>query len=398
MDANLTIADARSAILAAVEPTSVRESIPLERADGRFLGDDIATPRDLPPFAAAAMDGYAALPTEAGTPLRIVGESRAGAPATAPPGPGEAIAISTGALAPAGVGVAPIETVTVAEGAISPDLGIDAGDHVREAGEDLRAGELAITRGTRLDPAALALAASCGLTDVSCAAQPSVAIVVTGDELTAAGEPLAEGAIHDSNSTLLTLLARRAGATVTSAVTVGDDREATEGALASALDGADLTLTSGGVSVGEHDLVRPVLDDLGVEEVFWRVALKPGGPTWFGRRGRSLVFGLPGNPVSAFVTFQLFVRPAIRALQGGAPLPVRWHGRLSQPVGLGAREQAIRVSVDPGADGPPLITPTGAQGSHRSSSLLGAWGLALLPRGEGELPAGTVVPVEPNQP
>ena len=155
-------------------------------------------------------------------------------------------------------------------------------------------------------------------------------------------------------------------------------------------------IASGGVSVGEHDHVRPALDDLGVEQVFWRVPLKPGGPTWFGvGDAGQLVFGLPGNPASAFVTFSLFAAPAIRKHLGLNPIPTPWTARLSAPIRLGPREQAVRVSLDPTTEGLPAATPTGSQGSHRTTSMLGAWGLALVPAGEGELKAGSTVSVEP---
>ncbi|MCX6387774.1 MAG: molybdopterin-binding protein [Solirubrobacterales bacterium] len=155
-------------------------------------------------------------------------------------------------------------------------------------------------------------------------------------------------------------------------------------------------IASGGVSVGEHDHVRPALAALDVEEVFWRVPIKPGGPTWFGvGSAGQLVFGLPGNPAAAFVTFTLFAAPVIRQALGLDPIPTPWPARLASPLPLRPRAQAVRVRLEPQPDGPPLAVPTGAQGSHRTTSMTGAWGLAMLPSGEGTLDAGELVLVEP---
>jgi molybdopterin molybdotransferase len=177
---------------------------------------------------------------------------------------------------------------------------------------------------------------------------------------------------------------------------VGDDRAETERVLSGAVEAADVVVVSGGVSVGPHDHVRPALAEIGVEERFWRVALKPGKPVWFGTRGRTLVFGLPGNPVSAAVCFALFVRPALRALRGVDPLPPPLHAVLAEDVPRSPeREQAVRVRLEPTPDGPPNARLTGPQGSHVLSSLVGADGLALIPPGDSALPAGSRVAVAP---
>jgi molybdopterin molybdotransferase len=220
-------------------------------------------------------------------------------------------------------------------------------------------------------------------------------VVVTGDELVDPGAPLGPGQIRDSNAPALAALARAAGAQVTGARRVGDDFGATVDALRTALADADVVCISGGVSVGEHDHVKPALAELGVEEAFWGVALKPGKPTWFGTLGPRLVFGLPGNPVSAMVTFALFVRPALRVLAGADPGVPRVRARLGTPVPLHAkREQAIRCRLTPTDDGW-RAEPTGPQGSHQISSMLGADALALVPRGDGTLEPGDQVIVEP---
>ena len=392
---SLGIETARAEILAAISPFLATESISLDAAGSRVLAETIKAPYDLPPFQASAMDGFAALPNEAGAALKLVGESRAGSPFKGALGPGEAIGISTGALAPEGLGVAPVETVDSDDNRIRLKSPLSLGDHIRLAGEDLPAGADALAQGTVLDAASLALAASCGRSEVQCATKPRVAIVVTGDELVPAGQSLGEGQIHDSNRIALSQLVRESGGEVISSVTCADEREATADTLREALEVAQIVITSGGVSVGEHDLVRPALKDLDVQEKFWRVAMKPGGPTWFGMRDSVAVFGLPGNPVSAFVTFQLFARPALRTMLGAKPLPEQWPCVLTEAVRLGPREQAVRVNIAPQADGPPLASLTGAQGSHRTSSLPGAWGLALIPSGDGSLAAGSTVLVEP---
>jgi molybdopterin molybdotransferase len=194
---------------------------------------------------------------------------------------------------------------------------------------------------------------------------------------------------------MLRLLAQRAGALVAACDQLPDDAEATRAGLAAGLERADVLIISGGVSVGPHDYVKPALEILGVKELFWRVALQPGGPTWFGERDGKLVFGLPGNPVSAVVTFTLFVRPALLAMQGFAPQRrLEAEGRLAVAVARNPKRlQAMRVRLER-VDGTVLVTPNGPQGSHLISSLLGADALAFIPPGEGELPAGAQVALE----
>jgi molybdopterin molybdotransferase len=259
----------------------------------------------------------------------------------------------------------------------------------------MRAGETALRAGTSLGVPELGVAVAAGVGELTVARQPRIAIVSTGDELRAPGEPLGPGEIHNSNAVTLSALALRCGAVPAGVTRVKDDRHATEEALADALNTADVLVVSGGVSVGPHDHVKPALETLGVEQQFWRVALQPGKPTWFGTRAGKLVFALPGNPVSAVVTFTLFVRPALAALQ-----------RATQERGprataeLGAdlprnrsRDQAVRVRLEP-RDGVSRAFPTGPQGSHIITSLLKADALAVVPMGEGMLPAGSTVALE----
>jgi molybdopterin molybdotransferase len=357
------------------------------------LAEEVASPHDIPPFDASAMDGYAVIAGPAAE-LAVVGESRAGHPAERRLAPGEAIAISTGAVVPAGAdAVVPVERVTAADGRVAvPDT--SAGANVRRAGEDLRSGEAILGAGAALGPAELAVLASVGRERVSCGVRARVAVVVTGDELVPSGRPLGPGQIRDSNATALAALARCAGATVVLAEHVRDESEPTVDALRRAIGAADVVCISGGVSVGEHDHVKAALAALEVEERFWGVALKPGKPTWFGAAGATLVFGLPGNPVSAMVTFHLLARPALRALAGADPADTKIRAVLDEPVGLSPRrEQAIRCRLAARDDGW-HVTPTKAQGSHVLSSMLGAGALALVPAGDGTLEAGARVDAE----
>jgi molybdopterin molybdotransferase len=390
----LSIDQARAKILAAV-PVPATEEVALAAAHGRVLAEDVAAAHDVPPFANSAMDGFAVCGS--GPQFAVVGESRAGSPFAGALGAGEAVTISTGAAVPEGAtAVVPVERATkpatttgfVAQLVVEGEIG--AGDHVRMPGEDLRAGEVVLAHGTRLSPAALGVAAGAGRATLRVARRPRVAIVATGDELVAPGEPLGPGQIHDSNALALAALAETAGAEVVSSTKAPDDRARTLTVLGQALQGADLVLISGGVSVGPHDHVKPALEELGVQERFWRVALRPGKPTWFGTREQTLVIGLPGNPVSALVTFVLFARPALAALQGAAPAPRR-RVPLAHPFPRHTeRDEAVRVCLD--GDG--RAHTTGPQGSHVLSSMVGADGLAIVPRGNGELVAGCLVELE----
>jgi molybdopterin molybdotransferase len=389
----ISIDEARAAVLAQVRPLNAEE-VAIGAALGRVLAEDITATGDVPGFANSAMDGFAVRSGPAGRTLRIIGESRAGAPATAPVGDGEAIRISTGAMLPEGAdAVLQIELVSEDTDNVTLNDEVRPGRNVRNAGDDIRAGTTVLRAGTSLGPAELGVAVNAGRAAVRVARRPRVAVLATGDELVDPGAALGPGQIHDSNAITLSALAAASGAQV-QALRVPDERAATEQAIAEALDSADLVLLSGGVSVGPHDHVKPALQANGVDEVFWRVALRPGKPTWFGvrRSDTTLVFGLPGNPVSAYVTFTLFARPALAALQGADPAPQLRRARLAVPVERHPdRDECVRVRID--ADG--AATPTGPQASHILTSLLGADGLAVIPRGEGELAAGTEIVVHP---
>ncbi|PTL60467.1 molybdopterin molybdotransferase MoeA [Paraconexibacter algicola] len=391
MTSLLPVDAARAAVLAAVTPLGTEE-VPLAQALGRVLARDVRAGGDVPPFRNSAMDGFAVAAGPADRRLRIVGESRAGSPAAVALGPGDAVRISTGAAVPDGADAVvmverteehPDGTVTVHDEA-TPDR------NVRGVGEDLRAGTVAVPAGTTLGPAALGVAATAGVAHVTCARRPRVALLATGDELVPIGEPLPPGGIHDSNAVALAGYVALAGGEVVSRTRTPDTAEATRAAIREALADADVLISTGGVSVGAHDHVKDALAAAGVEERFWRVALRPGKPTWFGVRGEQLVLGLPGNPVSAMVTFLLFARPALLVLQGAPALAPRDTAVLTRAVPRHAvRDEMVRVTLDGDR-----ATPTGPQGSHVMTSMLAADALALVPMGEGELPAGAEVAVE----
>ena len=308
--------------------------------------------------------------------------------------PGTAVRISTGAVVPEGTAaVVQVELAEEGDGVVRVPQR-EPGTNVRGAGEDILRGAPVLAAGTVLGPAALGVLASIGRSTAHCAAAPRVALLTTGDELIPPGTPLPPGGIYSSNGPALAALVQAAGARVVQAEDVPDTAEGTSSALERALEAADVVCVSGGVSVGPHDHVKGAFAGLGVDERFWRVALKPGKPTWFGTSGARLGFGLPGNPVSAMVTFLLFVRPALLALQGADPSVTRITGRLTAPVSPEpGRMQAVRCLLDAGPDGWEL-TPTGPQGSHQLTSMLGAGALALIDAGEGELGAGQRVRAE----
>jgi molybdopterin molybdotransferase len=361
---------------------------------GLVLAEDVVAAHDVPAFANSAMDGFATRAAPAGARLRIVGESRAGAPYDGTLGDGEAIRISTGAALPDGAdGVLQIERVEVGGDVVVLGDAVAAGRNVRHAGDDQRAGTRVLAPGQRIGPAELGIAIGAGRMNVHCHPRPRVSIVSTGDELVEPGAPLAPGQIHDSNGPTLAALAARAGAEVVGRGHAFDDPDATREVIAQAMEAADVLVLAGGVSVGQHDHVKGALSDLGVRELLWRVALRPGKPTWLGiAPDGTVVFGLPGNPVSAYVTFLLFARPALAALAGADPTVPRGSARLAVAVERHVgRDEMVRVRRR--EDG--SVEPTGPQGSHVLSSLLGADALAIVPRGEGELAAGTEVVLEP---
>jgi molybdopterin molybdotransferase len=388
----ISIEEGRRRVLEAVRALDT-EGVPLAEACGRVLAEDLRSSVDVPPFDSSAMDGYALVAGPAAE-LEVIGESRAGRPSERPVAPGVAVRISTGAAVPGGAtAVIPVERTSANGDRVEVEETAE-GANIRRAGEDLRAGAVVLARGEVLGPAELGVAASVGRAELRCARRPRVALLVTGDELVQPGGPLGPGQIYTSNGFALAAQIEGAGAEPVLRETVPDTAEATLAALARALETADVAIASGGVSVGPHDHVKGALRALGVEERFWGVALRPGKPTWFGIRDGVLVFGLPGNPVSAMVTFQLFARPALAALQGADPAARSASATLDEPVRRNPRrEEAVRVRLRHADDGLHAVT-TGEQGSHMLTSMLGADALALVAPGDGVLGAGERVEVQ----
>ncbi len=393
--------EARRLVLERATPLGA-EPVPLRAALGRVLAADVESPHPVPGFDNSSMDGFAVRAVDtrgasaaAPVALRLADESRAGRPAQSSLDRGQAIAISTGAMVPDGAdSVVRVEDTSTRNGRIEVSVEVEPGNNVRRSGDDIKPGAPVLRRGTTIGAAELGVLASVGTGEVSCARRPRTRVLTTGDELLEPGDAMRPGGVRNSNAYSIPALALGAGAEVVAVETVRDDPAATQTAIEAALQG-DVAVISGGVSVGEHDLVKAALDALGVEQVFWRVALKPGKPTWFGMApGGALVFGLPGNPVSAMVTFLLFVRPAIRALLGAGQRAERVFAildeNLPKPPG---RAHAVRCSLELRDDGW-HARPTGDQDSHVLTSMLGADALAIVPT-EGDAPlAGERVEIE----
>jgi molybdopterin molybdotransferase len=389
---------ARELVLERVAGPLPAEPVAISDALGRVLAEDVASADAVPGFDSSAMDGYAVRAADlAGAPisLAVVAESRAGHPAQRALQVGEAFAISTGAMVPAGAdSVVRVEDTEGSEGEVTINVVPKVGANIRRAGEDIEAGETVIRAGTEIDAAVAGVIASIGIGEVACARRPRVTVLTTGDELREPGTPLEPGTIRNSNAYTLRGLIDAAGAELIESRIVPDDRDATRQMLDEALAG-DVVVVSGGVSVGEHDHVRPALDALGVEQVFWGVALRPGKPTYFGVRGDTLAFGLPGNPVSAMVTFDLFARPALRALLGAQDRPrprataILDEDYAKQP----GRAHVIRCRLELRDDGW-HARPTKDQGSHVLTSMLDADAYAIAPTDSGDLPAGSRVEIQ----
>ena len=385
--------EALAAVLEKVSPLSPRKAALLDSL-GHFAAEDVWAQRPLPPFDNSAMDGYAvqSASCRAGAKLRVTGEQPAGADRCLTIQAGEAIRIFTGAPIPAGADAVIMQEDVTREGAaIVAQCDIAPGEFVRPKGADLAEGQRILARGEPIAAQTLALLASQGIGEIEVGGRPKVAIVSTGDELAPAGSAPRAGQIFESNSLMLHALARSAGAEVALAEHCPDDLDQLVSLFRRALK-TDALIVSGGVSVGDRDLVKPALRELGVEIDLWRVAIKPGKPFLFGRSEAASIFGLPGNPVSAFVTFLKFVRPALLKMSGADEdlldlrrVPARIGTTISHK---GDRPHYLRGRLQDG-----FFNPIGRQESHALFGLSRANALLHVDCGE-TLEAGAMVMVE----
>jgi molybdopterin molybdotransferase len=391
VSALLTLEQAQALVLARAQALTA-EPVPVGEAAGRVTAEPVRALVDLPPFASSAMDGFAVRAADLPATLPVVERIAAGRPAERPLESGAAMEISTGGVVPAGAdSVIPLEYVVERDNAIEVREAVPPGAHVRPRGGDLAAGDIVVAAGIRLGPAQIGALAAAGVAALVCARRPHVAILATGSELVRLGDELGPGQIYESNGAMLAAALAAAGADIETLPTVADDESAHRRALERGLE-ADVLVTSGGVSVGPHDLVRAIEAELGVEEVFWRIAIKPGKPVSFGVRGETLVFGLPGNPVSSLVGCELLVKPALRALQGQRdPLPRLESGVLATALQRNdGRDEFVRARSRLDRDGV-VLEPLSGQESHMIARAAAADALVHVPRGDGELAAGSRV-------
>ena len=390
----LAVEAARAIILARAAPLGA-EDVALSDAAGRVLARDVAASRDQPPFAASAMDGWAVRAADTPGRLMIVGESAAGRGFSGVVGQGQAVRIFTGAPIPAEADAVVIQEDARREGDAVEVPRVTDPRHIRPAGLDFRAGERLLTAGVRLDPWRLALAAAAGAARLEVFRRPQIAILATGEEIVAPGAAPGPNQIFDSGTSTLTALIESWGAAPLPLSRVGDDAAD----IAAAVEDArfDLLVTLGGASVGDHDLVKPALSRLGLQLEVESVAIRPGKPTWFGFLGDGRrVLGLPGNPASAMVCAELFLRPLVMALQGAdATLALLAARSASALAANGERETWMRARLSSAPTGELVATPFNDQDSSLVSVFAAADSLLRRPPRAPAIASGDVVEVLP---
>ena len=398
---SMPVIKARELIARFLTPVTAIEHLNIRAALGRVLAQDVVSPLDVPAHDNSAMDGYAVrfvdLKAEGEVTLRIAGSSFAGIPFAGAVDPGTCVRIMTGGVMPAGADTIVMQEHVKASGnSVKIGRGHQLGQNLRRAGEDLKTGQVALRRGMQMRPAEIGLIASLGIGEVSVFRKLRVAFFSTGDELRAIGTPLAAGQIYDSNRYTIHGMLKRLGCEVIDMGVVRDDPKLIEQAFSTAAQAADVVITSGGVSVGEADFVKDLLEKLG-EVVFWKIAMKPGRPLAYGRIGNAHFFGLPGNPVSVMVTFYQFVRDALLKLSGRDPVPalpsftVPCTSNLKKAPG---RTEFQRGVLTQDATGSWSVQVTGEQGSGILRSMSEANCFIILPEAQGNVTAGTLVEVQ----
>jgi molybdopterin molybdotransferase len=406
-DRHLSVDEARAAICAALQPVQQVETVAVTQAVGRTLAQDLISPMDVPPHINSAMDGFAfasadlaGLDGDAQVSLTVVGTAFAGQAFDGLAQAGQAVRIMTGAVMPEGLDtVVPQELAQVAEGRVSFAVrAVKPGENRRLAGEDLARGQVAVAAGRVLRPSDLGLAASLGFDRLQVRRRLKVALISTGDELRNPGEDLPEGCIYDSNRSSLNAALQRLGVEVVDLGLIPDQPAALEAAFTRAARECDAVLTSGGVSVGEADHTRALMQRLG-DVSFWKVAMRPGRPFAFGplRDGdhQAWLFALPGNPVAALVTFYVFVVEGLRVLGGGpARPPLALQVKSAQPIRKRpGRTEFQRAVVEPDTNGELTVRITGSQGAGILRSLSEANALLVLGHDQGSVDAGALVDV-----
>lgn len=398
---SMPVEKAREHIRASLSPVTTVERLSIRATLGRVLAEDVISPVNVPQHDNSAMDGYAVrfadLKSDAESTLKIVGASFAGKPYQGTLSAGQAVRIMTGAVIPAGAdSVVQQERARASADQVSVMPLPKKGTNTRSAGEDLRAGEAALKRGQPIRPAEIGMMASLGIGEVAVYRKLRVAFFSTGDELVAVGTPLGPGQIYDSNRYTIYGLLVRLGCEVLDMGVIRDTPEDVEQAFKDAAQSADVVITSGGVSVGEADYVKQVLDRLG-EVLFWKIAMKPGRPLAYGKIGDAHFFGLPGNPVAVMVTFYQFVRDALLHLQGQArtiPLPTQKVVCTSAIKKAPGRTEFQRGILSRDATGQWSVRTTGDQGSGILSSMSQANCFIILPTDQGNVPAGSEVDIQ----